>query len=178
MTSSMCRCDAFTATFDRLRVLTSQHFLLEFDGLLLILSYDALHLITTPLLECAVDITKLRAPSEGEEALQLRCIVMCNVGTCHWILNNLEDADSMFRKVLDIEKDHKVAKESLQRVRVPPDVQHVTTACGIGSTVLSIICISWGSDGACVRKCVCACVCRWPLSVSRSKRRRTRTYRL
>lgn len=54
---------------------------------------------------------------EPSDRKQLRCIVMCNIGTCQWILNELEAADDMFRKVLEIEPEHAIAKSSLKHVR-------------------------------------------------------------
>ena len=42
---------------------------------------------------------------------------MCNIGTCLWILNDLEAADAMFRRVLEQDPDNAIAKSSLRHVR-------------------------------------------------------------
>jgi tetratricopeptide (TPR) repeat protein len=55
-------------------------------------------------------------PSEPPSRRDLRCVIMCNIGTCEWVLNDLDGADITFRRVLDLNRDHSVAKASLQQV--------------------------------------------------------------
>jgi tetratricopeptide (TPR) repeat protein len=55
-------------------------------------------------------------PSEPRDRRDLRCVVMCNIGTCQWVLNDLDGADITFRRVLELNRDHSVAQSSLQQV--------------------------------------------------------------
>ena len=86
------------------------------------------------------EAARIRAPpTEGEEQQHLRTVVLCNMGACHWIMNGLDDADAVFRKVLEADPENVTARKSLAKVWNCPIVSSSLKYCSNKDSMCPIL---------------------------------------